>query len=337
VFHIAVNGAKLEKIVLPVAVVDIWVITLPPVKDASVHPPVIVILGPTASGKTRFAARLASETGGEIISADSRQVYRGMDIGTGKDLEDYIVDGQKVPFHLIDIADPGYEYNVYEFQQDFLKACHDILSRGKRPILCGGSGMYLESVIKGYRLPGLPEDPEFLAALESRPMDELLSLYYSVCNPHNTTDTVERWRVIKAIRVAVQSSRVTEHDTHFPDLRFSIFGLRVPREVLRQRITDRLHQRLAAGMVEEVRNLLKGGLSAPALKRFGLEYKFVTMYLEGELNYDEMVRLLNTAIHQFAKRQMTWFRRMEKQGIAINWLDETAPVQARLEAIRRSS
>jgi tRNA dimethylallyltransferase len=274
-------------------------------------------------------------TGGEIISADSRQVYRGMDIGTGKDLEDYIVEGHKVPFHLIDIADPGYEYNVYEFQQDFLKAYRDILSRGKHPILCGGSGMYLESVIKGYRLPDLPEDPEFLAELESRPTNELLSLYYSICNPHNTTDTVERWRVIKAIRVAVQSSRETEHGTDFPAIQFNVFGILTDRTLLRQRITERLHQRLGQGMVEEVRRLQKEGLSAAALKRFGLEYKFVMMYLGGELSYDEMARLLNTAIHQFAKRQMTWFRRMEKQGIAINWLAEAAPVEAKIAAIRQ--
>lgn len=304
-------------------------------KDAPGTPPVIVILGPTASGKTRLAARLAAETGGEIISADSRQVYRGMDIGTGKDLADYTVEGHKVPFHLIDIADPGYEYNVYEFQQDFLKAYRDILSRGNRPILCGGSGMYLESVIKGYRLPDLPEDPEFLAELESRPTDELLSLYYSICNPHNTTDTAERWRVIKAIRVAVQSSRETEHGTDFPTIQFHVFGILTDRTLLRQRITDRLHQRLGQGMVEEVRRLHEDGLSAAALKRFGLEYKFVMMYLDGEFSYDEMVRLLNTAIHQFAKRQMTWFRRMEKQGIAINWLDEAPPVEAKIAAIRQ--
>lgn len=304
-------------------------------KDAPGTPPVIVILGPTASGKTRLAARLAAETGGEIISADSRQVYRGMDIGTGKDLADYTVEGHKVPFHLIDIADPGYEYNVYEFQQDFLKAYRDILSRGNRPILCGGSGMYLESVIKGYRLPDLPEDPEFLAELESRPTDELLSLYYSICNPHNTTDTAERWRVIKAIRVAVQSSRETEHGTDFPTIQFNVFGILTDRTLLRQRITDRLHQRLGQGMVEEVRRLHEDGLSAAALKRFGLEYKFVMMYLDGEFSYDEMVRLLNTAIHQFAKRQMTWFRRMEKQGIAINWLDEAPPVEAKIAAIRQ--
>jgi tRNA dimethylallyltransferase len=305
------------------------------VKDAPGTPPVIVILGPTASGKTRLAARLAAMTGGEIISADSRQVYRGMDIGTGKDLEDYIVEGHKVPFHLIDIADPGYEYNVYEFQQDFLKAYRDILSRGKHPILCGGSGMYLESVIKGYRLPDLPEDPEFLAELESRPTNELLSLYYSICNPHNTTDTLERWRVIKAIRVAVQSSRETEHGTDFPAIQFNVFGILTDRTLLRQRITERLHQRFGLGLVEEVRRLQKEGLSAAALKRFGLEYKFVMMYLGGELSYDEMARLLNTAIHQFAKRQMTWFRRMEKQGIAINWLAEAAPVEAKIAAIRQ--
>jgi tRNA dimethylallyltransferase len=303
-------------------------------KRASDTLPVTVILGPTASGKTRLASRLAVVADGEIISADSRQVYRGMDIGTGKDLDDYNVDGRRVPFHLIDIADPGYEYNVYEFQQDFLKAYSDIVSRKKHPILCGGSGMYLESVISGYRLPGLPEDPEFVAALESRTTEELLSLYYSICTPHNTTDTVERRRVIKAIRVAVQSSRETVHDRNYPEIRFSVFGILTDRNLLRQRITERLHQRLEQGMVAEVQRLLDGGLSQAALKRYGLEYKFVVMYLAGELSYDEMVRLLNTAIHQFAKRQMTWFRRMERQGIVINWLDEALPAEAKIAAIR---
>lgn len=305
-------------------------------KSVGDTPSLPVILGPTASGKTRLAAHLALEIGGEIISGDSRQVYRGMDIGTGKDLDDYTVDGRKVPYHLIDIADPGYEYNVYEFQQDFLKAYAEIISRGKQPILCGGSGMYLQSVISGYRLPDLPEDREFLEALESRPTEELLSLYYSICTPHNTTDTVERRRVIKAIRIAVQSSRETEHNVTFPKIRFNIFGICTERALLRQRITERLHQRLEQGMVEEVQRLLEGGLSQVALKRYGLEYKFLVMYLSGELGYDEMIRLLNTAIHHFAKRQMTWFRRMERQGIAVNWLDEALPIEAKIAAITQT-
>jgi len=298
-------------------------------------PEVPVILGPTASGKTRLAARLAAVTGGEIISADSRQVYRGMDIGTGKDLEDYLVDGKPVPYHLIDIADPGYEYNVYEYQRDFLKVYEDIVSRGKLPILCGGSGMYLEAVIRGYRFPALPEDPAFVAALESRSTEDLLGLYNTICKPHNTTDTVERQRVIKAIRIAVQASRETEHDHDYPPICFKVFGIQTDRALLRERITARLHQRLRDGMVQEVQHLLDDGLSPDVLKKYGLEYRYIVMHLTGELDYEEMTRLLNTAIHQFAKRQLTWFRRME-QGVPINWLDESLSLQTKISFILQS-
>jgi tRNA dimethylallyltransferase len=297
------------------------------------HHPVPVILGPTASGKTRLAVRLAHLTRGEVISADSRQVYRGMDIGTGKDLADYLAEGSAVPYHLIDIADPGYEYNVYEYQQDFHRAYDDITGRGKLPILCGGSGMYLESVIRGYKLPDLPEDPGFLSELESRSDEELLALYHAICKPHNSTDTVERKRVVKAIRIAVQRSRETEHAATFPAIRFAVFGIRTERELLRKRITDRLHERFEQGMVAEVERLLANGLTPAALKRFGLEYKFVVMYLTGKLRYDEMVRLLNTAIHQFAKRQMTWFRRMERTGITIKWIPERMELDEKIQMV----
>ncbi len=293
-----------------------------------------MILGPTASGKTKLAAGLAAAIGGEVISADSRQVYRGMDIGTGKDLADYLVNGTRIPYHLIDIADPGYEYNVYEFQRDFLKVYGEITDRGHVPILCGGSGMYLEAVIRGYRLPDLPEDPDFLSELESRPVEDLLELYYALCKPHNTTDTVERHRVIKAIRIAVQQSRETGHDANRPDIRFTVFGIRTNRETLRRRITERLHERLQQGMIDEVRRLLADGVSPDRLRRYGLEYKFIVMFLEGELPYEEMVRLLNTAIHQFAKRQMTWFRKMERSGIPIHWIPWESELQEKIELIR---
>jgi tRNA dimethylallyltransferase len=292
-----------------------------------------VILGPTASGKTRIAVRLATEFGGEIISADSRQVYRGMDIGTGKDLEEYATDGLIIPCHLIDIADPGYEYNVYEFQQDFLRAYHDITSRGKLPVLCGGSGMYLESVIRGYRLPELPEDPAMLAELESRSDEDLLALYHSICKPHNTTDTVERHRVIKAIRIAVQQSRETIHTYEPTGLRFTVFGILTERTTLRKRITERLHERLDQGMVAEVQRLLDSGITPARLKRYGLEYKYVAMYLSGELHFGEMTSLLNTAIHQFAKRQMTWFRRMERSGIHIIWIPWELDIYEKIQLI----
>lgn len=292
-----------------------------------------VILGPTASGKTLLAVRLAETLDGEIISADSRQVYRGMDIGTGKDLKDYLVNGKTIPTHLIDIADPGYEYNVYEFQKDFQRAYADVTARGKTPILCGGSGMYLEAVIKGYALPVLPEDPGFVKELESGTTEELLKLYQAICNPHNTTDTVERARVIKAIRIAVQSSRETRHDLPEARIPFKVFGILTDRPANRQRITERLHERLRDGMVAEVQGLIDGGLSPAALKKYGLEYKFVVLYLTGELAYNEMVQQLNTAIHQFAKRQITWFRRMERTGIPIVWLDESRSIESKVAEI----
>lgn len=296
--------------------------------------PVPVILGPTASGKTRLAVRLAAAIGGEVISADSRQVYRGMDIGTGKDLSEYVSEGRPIPYHLIDIADPGYEYNVYEFRQDFRKAYRDVAGRGRIPILCGGSGMYIDAVVRGYRLPDLPEEPGFLEELQSRSTEELLSLYYAICNPHNTTDTVERHRIIKAIRIAVQASRETEHDPEPEEIRFYLFGILTDREQRRERITRRLAERLDQGLITEVQGLLDGGVSAERLQRYGLEYKFVVLHLTGALTLKEMTGQLNTAIHQFAKRQMTWFRKMEREGISIIWLDETLPDAEKIKIIR---
>jgi len=281
----------------------------------------IVILGPTASGKTKLATQLAYELNGEIISADSRQVYRGMDIGTGKDLQEYVVDGKAIPYHLIDIADPGYEYNVYEFQQDFLKAYDDLLMRGKQPILCGGTGLYIESVLKGYRLPRLEPNPELETMLASKTTEELADLLNTLREQHNTTDILDRRRLIKAIRIGLEESRHTEHHRKFPEIKTTIFGIAPTREVVRERITRRLHYRLEHGMTEEVERLLASGISPETLTFYGLEYKFITLYLMKQLTYDEMVTQLNIGIHQFAKRQMTWFRRMERNGTQIIWLD----------------
>ncbi len=284
----------------------------------------IVILGPTASGKTQLATRLAFEQDGEIISADSRQVYRGMDIGTGKDLKEYTVDGKAIPYHLIDIVDPGYEYNVYEFQQDFLKAYSEIIQRGKIPILCGGTGLYIESVLKGYRLPRLEPNPELEAMLASKSTEELMDLLNTLREQHNTTDILNRKRLIKAIRIGLEESRQTEHHQEFPEIETIIIGIAPPREIIRERITKRLHHRLEQGMVEEVERLLASGISPETLTFYGLEYKFITLYLMKELTYEEMMTQLNTGIHQFAKRQMTWFRRMERNGTKIEWIDPSS-------------
>jgi len=293
----------------------------------------IVILGPTASGKTKLATRLADELNGEIISADSRQVYRGMDIGTGKDLREYVVNGIAIPYHLIDIVDPGYEYNVYEFQQDFLKAYNEITRQGRLPILCGGTGLYIESILKGYHLPKLEPNPELESMLNSKSTQELIDLLNTLRETHNTTDILDRKRLIKAIRIGMQEMRQTKHHREFPDIHATIFGIAPERLILRERITKRLHNRLENGMVEEVKQLLASGISAETLKFYGLEYKFITLFLTGEINYEEMVVKLNQGIHRFAKRQMTWFRRMEKAGIEINWVDTTLPESAQISFI----
>ncbi|MBE0647081.1 MAG: tRNA (adenosine(37)-N6)-dimethylallyltransferase MiaA [Bacteroidales bacterium] len=294
----------------------------------------IVILGPTASGKTQLATRLAHQLDGEVISADSRQVYKGMDIGTGKDLDEYVVEGKAIPYHLIDIVDPGYEYNVYEFQQDFLKAYYGILRRGKTPILCGGTGLYIESVLKGYRLPRLEHNPELEALLHSKTTEELVDLLKTLREQHNTTDILDRKRLIKAIRIGLEESRRTEHYLEFPEINARITGIALPREVLRERITQRLHHRLEHGMIEEVDHLLASGISPETLTFYGLEYRFITLYLMKQLSYEEMKAKLNIGIHQFAKRQMTWFRRMERNGFDIHWIDMTSPLKEQVAFIR---
>ena len=294
----------------------------------------IVILGPTASGKTTLAVQLAFELDGEVISADSRQVYCGMDIGTGKDLGEYVVKEKAIPYHLIDIVDPGYEYNVYEFQQDFLKAYEEILQRKKLPILCGGTGLYLEAILKGYRMPRLEPNPELEELLESKSTEELTDLLNTLRDSHNTTDILHRKRLIKAIRIGMQEVRETKHHRPFPEIQSTIFGISIEREVLKQRITSRLHERLKNGMIEEVRQLMQSGVSPETLKFYGLEYKFITQYLQNEISLDEMISQLNRGIHQFAKRQMTWFRKMERSGTAINWIDHSLSLHDKLEFIK---
>lgn len=276
----------------------------------------ICILGPTASGKTRYAVELARRTGGEIISADSRQVYRGMDIGTGKDLSEY----GEVPYHLIDIVDAGTKYNIYEYQKDFEAAYRDILSRGKTPILCGGSGLYIEAATCGYYLPDVPADQELRAELAKLPTEELVSRYEAIRKPHNTTDYDTRQRLIRALEIAIYEESHPVTRTSYLPKKTRYIGIDVSREVRNARIDARLKARLDEGMVDEVRRLLESGIKPEDLIYYGLEYKFVTLYLTGELTYEEMVIRLQTAIHQFAKRQMTWFRGMERRGIEIEWI-----------------
>lgn len=281
----------------------------------------MVILGPTASGKTSVAANLAARIDGEIISADSRQVYRHLNLGTGKDYDDYMVNGKQIPYHLIDIAEPGSQYNVFEYQKDFIPVFEDISQRGKFPILCGGSGMYIEAVIKGYRLIQVPINQPLRDRLADKPMNELTSILQSYKTMHNVSDSDTEKRIIRAIEIEEYTLHHPETDTSYPNLHPLIMGVKYDRFTERKRITDRLKQRLDSGMIEEVKKLLDQGITAEQLIYYGLEYKYLTEYLTGILNYDQMFTLLNTAIHQFAKRQMTWFRRMEKQGMQIIWLN----------------
>ena len=293
----------------------------------------ITILGPTASGKTPLAAALADRLHTEIISGDSRQVYRRMDLGTGKDLEDYVVDGRPVPYHLIDIVEPGYKYNVFEYQRDFLKAYEEIASKGKLPILCGGTGMYIESVLKGYRLLPVPENPELRASLEGKSLEELTRILEGYKKLHNSTDVDTAKRAIRAIEIEEYYKQQPPEYREFPSLKSLIIGVDIDRELRREKITRRLKQRLDEGMVEEVRGLLDEGIPAENLIYYGLEYKFLTQYAIGELTFDEMFHQLETAIHQFAKRQMTWFRGMERRGFKIHWLDATLPMEVKTEQI----
>lgn len=286
---------------------------------------IITVLGPTATGKTTFAAHLAKAIDAEIISADSRQVYRGMDLGTGKDLEDYLIDEIQIPYHLIDIVDPGYEYNVYEFQRDFLKAFKDISTRDKSVIMCGGTGMYLDSVIKGYDMIEVSENVELRKSLEAETEEHLISILKKYKEVHNISDTSDRKRLIRAIEIQDALAKIPAEDK-FPAFTSLNFGILFDRETIKKRITERLGKRLKHGMIEEVQSLMTNGTSAESLMFYGLEYKLVTQHVIGGLSFDEMFRTLEIAIHQFSKRQMTWFRRMEKQGIEIHWIDGTLPL-----------
>lgn len=281
----------------------------------------ITILGPTASGKTHVAVQLADRLQAEIISADSRQVYRRMNLGTGKDLDEYCVNGHPVPYHLIDIAEPGTKYNLFEYQKDFLEAYNDITARHKRVILCGGTGLYLESVLRGYRLSPVPQNPELRERLKDKSLAELTDILSRYKKLHNTTDVDSVQRAIRAIEIADYYEHTPVDDRPFPTLSSYNIGIKVDRETRRQRITARLQQRLANGMVDEVKHLLDEGIAPDDLIYYGLEYKYLTLYATGRISYDEMFTQLEIAIHQFAKRQMTWFRGMEKRGIPIHWME----------------
>jgi tRNA dimethylallyltransferase len=285
----------------------------------------ITVLGPTASGKTRFAAVLASRLNGEIISGDSRQVYRGMNIGTGKDYSDYIVEGKTVTAHLLDIVEPGYEYNVYEYQADFVRVFNDIVSRKKMPVLCGGSGLYLEAVLKGYRLINVPVDQQLRKSFENMSDEELADLLKSWKPLHNITDLASRKRLIRALEIESYYRTNKDTRTDYPALNPLITGILCDRDVRRERITARLKERFENGMIDEVKQLIRKGISYEKLIYYGLEYKYIARYLKGELTYNEMVAELNIAIHQFSKRQMTWFRRMERGGMKIHWIDAGIP------------
>ncbi|MDR1738612.1 MAG: tRNA (adenosine(37)-N6)-dimethylallyltransferase MiaA [Candidatus Symbiothrix sp.] len=280
----------------------------------------ITVLGPTASGKTTYAARLAYQMDTEIISADSRQVYRGMTIGTGKDLDDYVVQGKPIPYHLIDICEAGEKYNVFRYQHDFHQAFQAIRAKGKTPILCGGTGLYIEAVLKGYPLQDVPENQTLRKHLQGKSLAELAAILQSYKKLHNTTDLDSTQRAIRAIEIEEYYLEHEPNRNDFQPINSHIIGIEVDRETRRQRISDRLRKRLDAGMIDEVRRLLAQGLSPEDLMYYGLEYKYLTLHVIGQLTYSEMFTQLETAIHQFAKRQMTWFRGMERRGFTIEWI-----------------
>lgn len=311
----------------------------------------ITILGPTASGKTSLAAALAAQIdtldasiwggstkGAEIISADSRQVYRGMDIGTGKDLEDYTVEGKLIPYHLIDICDAGTKYNLFQYQQDFYDAYQDITHRGVLPILCGGTGLYIESVLKGYHLSPVPQNPALRSSLEGKTLEELTDMLMDLkakngSNMHNRTDVDTAQRAIRAIEIETYNLEHPMPERELPAVDSLVIGVSIDRDARRDKITRRLKQRLENGMVEEIKGLLDRGIPAENLLYYGLEYKFITEYVIGKTSYEEMLRGLEIAIHQFAKRQMTWFRGMERRGFTIHWIDALQPMEQKVEQV----
>ena len=296
----------------------------------SANLPLITILGPTATGKTSLAVSLANILDAEIISADSRQVYRRMDIGTGKDLSDYQINGKQIPYHLIDIVEPGTKYNLFEYQQDFLKVYTDLCSRSKQAILCGGSGLYIESVLDGYKMTSVPVNEALRAELEGYTDAQLEQRLKSVKKLHNNADFDTRKRTIRAIEIAEYQKTNAAHIPDFPKIDNIIIGVRMEREAVCQSIYNRLKQRLRDGMIDEIQALLDSGISPDDLMYYGLEYKFVTQFLMKEFSYNYMVEHLNIAIHQFAKRQMTWFRRMERNGFKINWIDGLLPLEEKV-------
>lgn len=298
----------------------------------------ITILGPTASGKTSVAAALALRTGGEIISADSRQVYRRMDIGTGKDLADYTISDVHIPYHLIDIAEPGTKYNLFQYQQDFHTAYNDIRSRGKLPILCGGTGLYIEAVLGGYSLSPVPQNPKLRESLEGKSLDQLTQMLVQLkqkngSNMHNRTDVDTAQRAIRAIEIETYNLEHPTPERQMPPVDSLVIGINIDRELRREKITRRLKARLDEGMCDEIRSLIDGGVNPDDLIYYGLEYKFVTEYVVGKTSYEEMFRQLEIAIHQFAKRQMTWFRGMERRGYTIHWIDAAQSMDEKVEAI----
>ena len=300
--------------------------------------PLIAIVGPTASGKTNFEAHLAARLDAEIISADSRQVYRDMTIGTGKDLDDYIVDGQKIPYHLIDICNAGTKYNLFRYQEDFLNAYSDIVKRGKQVILCGGTGLYVESVLKGYQLSPVPQNQALRDRLSGKSLEELTLILEELklkngAKMHNKTDVDSCQRAIRAIEIESYNLENPTQNRLFPPIKSLIIGIDIDRDTRRMKITDRLKQRLESGMIEEIKGLLERGIAADDLIYYGLEYKFVTEYLMGKMDYKTMFASLEIAIHQFAKRQMTWFRGMERRGFDIHWIDASLPMEDKLKQV----
>lgn len=291
----------------------------------------ITILGPTASGKTSFAAQLAYNLDTEIISADSRQIYKKMDIGTGKDLSEYVIDGKEIPYHLIDIREPGDKYTLFDYQHDFHKVYDEILSKDKYPILCGGTGLYIESVLKGYNLPDVPANKDLRESLQKKTLDELTEILVSYRPLHNTTDTDTKKRAIRAIEIAEYQSKQDAGELEFLPIDSVILGVSISRNKRREKITNRLKSRLIEGMIEEVEFILDSNVTPEDLIYYGLEYKFVTLFVTGKISYEDMFVQLETAIHRFAKRQMTWFRGMERRGFYINWIDADLPLDDKIE------
>lgn len=294
----------------------------------------IAVVGATAGGKTSVATNLANILNGEIISADSRQVYRGMDIGTGKDLADYNISGTNIPYHLIDILDAGEKYNVYQYQKDFYKCFEDIQSRGKFPVVCGGTGLYLEAILKQYKLIKVPENSELRENLMKKSLEELSKILAQYKKLHNSSDTDTKERAIRGIEIEQYYENYPEKKLRYPEINPLIIGVKFDRLSRRKRITQRLHERLNEGMIEEVQQLMNNGVDKETLLYYGLEYKFITQYLTGEMEYENMIQKLEIAIHQFSKRQQTWYRKMERQGVKIHWLDGYMPIEEKINRIQ---